>query len=170
MEENIQVQIYIFLFTLYGGLIIGILYDIIDILLHNKHSKTKGRGKTDILFWLLAIIVVLAILFYSNNGVIRIYTLLGFTIGWLLYFWLLSKFTQRVIRFILLCIVGMTKFILNILLVPIRWIKKILYIPYIRVYKKGSVVKGKLVKYANIPRIIIGQFNRYKKYLGKFHK
>lgn len=170
MEENIQVQIYIFLFTLYGGLIIGILYDIIDILLHDKYSKTKGRGKTDILFWMLAIIVVLAILFYSNDGIIRVYTLLGFTIGWLLYFWLLSKFIQKVIRFILLCITNIIKFILNIILVPFRWVKKLLYIPYIRAYKRGSRVKGKLKKYSNIPKIIIGQFNRYKKYLGKLNK
>jgi spore cortex biosynthesis protein YabQ len=170
MEENIQVQIYIFLFTLYGGLIIGILYDIIDILLHDKYSKTKGRGKTDILFWMLAIIVVLSILFYSNDGIIRVYTLLGFAIGWLLYFFLLSKFIQRVIHFILLCITSMTKFIVNILLVPFRWIKRLLYIPYIRTYKRGSKVKSKLIKYSNIPKIIIGQFNRYKKYLGKFYK
>ena len=63
MEENIQVQIYIFLFTLFGGLIKGILYDVIDILLTNKTNKFKGRGKTDILFWMLAIIIILSILF-----------------------------------------------------------------------------------------------------------
>lgn len=167
MEENIQVQLYIFLFTLYGGLIIGILYDIIDILLHNQYSKTKGRGTTDILFWLLAIIIVLSILFYSNDGIIRIYTLLGFAIGWLLYFYLLSKTMQKVIYFILQCIVNMIKLILNIILQPYRWIKRILYIPYARVYKKSNDLKDKFIKYTHIPKIIISQFDKYKRYLRK---
>lgn len=50
MEENIYVQLYIFLFTLYGGLIIGIIYDLMDILLNRQNTRFKGRGKTDLFF------------------------------------------------------------------------------------------------------------------------
>lgn len=167
MEENIYVQIYIFLFTLYGGLIIGILYDMIDILLHNPDKGYKGRGKTDILFWMLAMVVVLFILFYSNDGVIRVYTLLGFAVGWLLYFWLLSKLVQRLILFILQTIFRIFRILLSIILIPYKWIKSLLYIPMVKIYNKGSRIKAKTIQYLNIPRLIMRQFEKYKKYLKK---
>ena len=74
---------------------------------------------------------------------------------------------QKVIYFILQCIVNMIKLILNIILQPYRWIKRILYIPYARVYKKSNDLKDKFIKYTHIPKIIISQFDKYKRYLRK---
>lgn len=170
MEENIQVQVYIFLFTLFGGLIIGTLYDTIDILLTKKSSKFKGRGKTDILFWMLAIIIILSILFYANDGIIRFYTLLGFALGWLIYFWVLSKYVQRLIKFIILLVSVIIRFVINIFLLPLRWLKRLLYIPCIKAHRKISSFGGRIGKYFKIPRIILHQFKKYKKYLGGIGK
>lgn len=167
MEENIYIQIYIFLFTLYGGLIIGVLYDMIDILLYNPNKRHKGRGRTDILFWMLTIIVVLFILFYSNNGIIRVYTLLGFAMGWLFYFWLLSKFVRRFILFIIQSILRIFKILFGIILIPYKWIKSLLYTPMLKIGDKGSKVKEKIIQYLSIPKLILGQFEKYKKYLKK---
>ena len=167
MEENIQVQVYIFLFTLFGGLIIGTLYDTIDILLTKKSSKFKGRGKTDILFWMLAIIIILSILFYANDGVIRFYTLLGFALGWLVYFWLLSKYIQKLIRFLIFSLSAIIRLIINIFLLPLKWLKRSLYIPYVKTIRKFSNFKKEMGKYFKIPGIILNQFKKYKKYMGK---
>jgi spore cortex biosynthesis protein YabQ len=170
MEENIQVQIYIFLFTLFGGLIIGILYDVIDILLTNKTNKFKGRGKTDILFWMLAIIIILSILFYVNDGIIRFYNLLGFALGWLIYFWVFSKYVQRLIKFIILFISIIIRTIINIFLLPLRWLKRMLYIPYIKACRKTGNLLKRVGNYCKIPKIILYQFRKYKKYLERLGK
>lgn len=167
MEENIYVQIYIFLFTLYGGLLIGILYDMIDLLLGNQNKKNKGRGKKDILFWMLAIVVVLGILFYSNDGIVRIYTLLGFAVGWILYFWLLSKFIRKVIAFLIEIVRTILTTILILLVIPFQWIRSIFYFPMMKVWNRGVQLKEKLIKYFHIPKLMITQFKKYKKYLNK---
>ena len=167
MEENIYIQVYIFLFTLYGGLMIGILYDMIDILLGNQNKKNKRRGKKDILFWMLAIVVVLGILFYSNDGIVRVYTLLGFTVGWILYFWLLSKFIRKVIVFIIEMVGNILTTILMLFVIPFKWIRSIFYTPVMKVWNKGIHLKEKLIKYFNIPKLMIAQFKKYKKYLNK---
>ncbi len=167
MEENIYIQVYIFLFTLYGGLMIGILYDMIDILLGNQNKKNKRRGKKDILFWMLAIVVVLGILFYSNDGIVRVYTLLGFTVGWILYFWLLSKFIRKVIVFIIEMVGNILTTILMLFVIPFKWIRSIFYTPVMKVWNRGTHLKEKLIKYFNIPKLMIAQFKKYKKYLNK---
>ncbi|RBP35476.1 spore cortex biosynthesis protein YabQ [Garciella nitratireducens] len=170
MEENIYIQIYIFLFTLYGGLIIGILYDMIDILLGNRNKKNKGRWKKDILFWLLAIMIVLEILFYSSDGIIRTYTLFGFIVGWILYFWLLSGFIRKVIIFMITSILNISKGILTLFFIPFKWIKSILYTPVMKMQDKTNQLKDRLIKYFKIPKLIIAQFKKYKKYLTKSQK
>ncbi len=167
MEENIYVQLYIFLFTLYGGLIIGIIYDLMDILLNRQNTRFKGRGKTDLFFWLLAIIIILGILFYSNDGKIRVYTLLGFALGWVLYFWLLSSLIRRTILYILRGLTILIGYLLNILLFPIKWLYHLFYRPYLRIFYMGRNIKTRLKKYFQLPGVIMGQFRRYKKYFGK---
>ncbi|MCR1899038.1 spore cortex biosynthesis protein YabQ [Irregularibacter muris] len=167
MEENIRVQIYVFLFTLYGGLIIGIVYDLIDMLLNGGNKKTKGRGIKDILFWMVSVIIVLGVLFYSNNGIVRVYTLLGFATGWLLYFWLLSPWIRKIIQLIIEIFIRILKIIIMILIIPCKWIKKALYLPVMRVNNKIRRGGAKIKKYFNIPKIVTKQYNKYKGYLGR---
>ena len=98
MNENIYLQVYVFLYTLYGGIIIGILYDFVDVLIND--NLIKRRSISDLLFWAFAFSIIVGLLFYVNNINFRFYNLLGFGLGWFIYFFTLSKLVRRVFHLI----------------------------------------------------------------------
>lgn len=91
-------QLWVFLFTIYGGIVLGVLYDlcyVIRVFLHGKHIMTVFF---DIVYWILATALSFALLYYACEGEFRYYDALGFGIGAAL--WLLGpgkavKWTQR---------------------------------------------------------------------------
>lgn len=85
-------QSYIFLATVYGGLITGIIYDVYRTL---RRALRAGRFVTaifDILFSLCALTVIAGVLFTVNSGEIRLYTFFGFTLGFFIYIIGISHF------------------------------------------------------------------------------
>jgi spore cortex biosynthesis protein YabQ len=78
-------QPYIFLTTVYSGLLLGLLYDIyrgIRIMMNRKKWITI---LSDCLFALCCLIVVTGVLYIVNSGNVRLYTFIGFSLGFSLY-------------------------------------------------------------------------------------
>ena len=85
-------QSYIFLATVYGGLITGIIYDVYRML---RRALKAGRVVTaifDILFSLCTLAIVAGVLFTVNSGEIRFYTFVGFALGFFIYIIGISHF------------------------------------------------------------------------------
>lgn len=85
-------QSYIFMATVYGGLITGIIYDIYRTL---RRALKAGKIVTaifDILFCLCALTVVAGVLFTVNSGELRLYTFIGFALGFFIYIIGISHF------------------------------------------------------------------------------
>ncbi|MPW24931.1 hypothetical protein GC105_03905 [Alkalibaculum sp. M08DMB] len=121
MYENIYLQLYVFLYTLYGGIIIGIVYDVVDVLISG--NIIKRRSITDLLFWAVAFTIVIGLLFYVNNITFRSYVLIGFALGWFLYFLTLSKLFRKIfiiIKNILKLVIGKVVAVLNIIFFPFK--------------------------------------------------
>ena len=78
-------QAYIFLATVYVGLLLGLLYDIYRAF---RMITKPGRlllAVFDLLFWILAALFSFAMLFKINGGEIRLYAFIGLALGWGIY-------------------------------------------------------------------------------------
>lgn len=154
MNENIYLQVYVFLYTLYGGIIIGIVYDFVDILIND--SLIKRRSISDLLFWAFAFSIIVGLLFYVNNINFRFYNLLGFALGWFIYFFTLSRLIRRIFDLIkeLIWLIGRKiAFLLKMITLPIR-----------KIAQKSKAVNNLCRK---IIDKVIKDFEKYKAYIFK---
>ena len=91
MDTTMRVQIYIFLTSLYGGLIAGLAYDIYRIARYFLEPKKIATTIEDFIFW----IGIALIFFYTINKSdwveLRGYMFLGFFAGGYIYIKVLSK-------------------------------------------------------------------------------
>ncbi len=79
-------QPYIFLATVYGGLIIGLLYGLVTIIRRLSHAGKWATLVWDILFFAAAIFICLIAIYIANKADLRFYTFLGLAAGFLMYF------------------------------------------------------------------------------------
>ena len=141
----VQNQAYLFLVFSLTGVVIGILFDFFRILRRSIKTSNIVTYIQDILFWILAGIIVLYSIWYFNNGELRIYVLLGISIGVLLYMTTLSNIVIKVFTTI-------TTFIISILKVPFKvinlFIKKIITVllaTFNKIIKKFKIKSKTLV-------------------------
>ena len=108
-----QNQAYLFLVFTLTGIIIGVLFDFFRILRKSFKTSDLLTYIEDIVFWILSGIIVLYNIWYFNDGEIRLFMLLGISIGAMIYAITLSKFVVTISTRII-------KTIKNIILIPIK--------------------------------------------------
>lgn len=91
MDTTIKVQLYIFLTSLYGGLITGLSYDIYRLSRYFFKPKKIVTLIEDFIFWVGAALIFFYILNRSNWAELRGYIFLGFFAGGFIYLKVLSK-------------------------------------------------------------------------------
>ncbi|MHB1314023.1 MAG: spore cortex biosynthesis protein YabQ [Christensenellales bacterium] len=83
--DSTLIQGYIFFCAVYGGLIIGAVYDVLSAI-RKILNKSKWVGALlDLAFCIFAAFIILAVLFRVASGQIRAFSLLGFGAGVFLY-------------------------------------------------------------------------------------
>ena len=90
-------QVYVFLSTVYTGMVIGLVYDLNRMI---RRISKPGRwivGALDLLFWLMAAVIVFAVLYFANNGEIRLYNFIGLAMGWSLYLLTISPWVLKLL-------------------------------------------------------------------------
>lgn len=156
MGDSIQTQAYIFLSTLYGGIIIGFIYDLYRIFRYFFRPKKIATFIEDFVFWIIVCIISLYILFSSSWGQIRGYNFIGFLSGALLYNKLLSKYIITFLVHTVRYILKMLNIFLRIVTYPIRLIWRLLSIPRKKIKKKYNRIK----RLNKIPLRIYGDLKR----------
>jgi len=151
MDNSIQSQAYIFFATLYGGIVIGFIYDIYRIFRYYSKPKKIATFIEDLVFWIIVSIIALLILLFSNWGEIRGYVFLGFLSGAFLYNKALSKPVISILVIIIRFIVKGLKYMFNVIIFPFKVIATLLYKPYNSVKKKGSNVYRKTKRIIKLP-------------------
>lgn len=152
MDTSVQKQIYIFLATLYGGIIMAFIYDLYRIFRYYSKPKKIATFIEDFIFWMIVSIVAVIILIFSSWGELRGYVFLGFISGALLYNKLLSRFIiTSLVNLVNLIIKGIKKLI-DTIIAPFLIMKKYLVKPY-----------KKVKKYLRIPSIFFGNIKKYIK-------
>lgn len=96
--ETTAPQIYIFMITVYGGLVAGFTYDVYRFI---RRIVKKGRWLTallDVLFIVTLGLIVLAVMYLANEGELRLFTFVGFALGFALYMAGLSLFFDFIVK------------------------------------------------------------------------
>jgi spore cortex biosynthesis protein YabQ len=100
-------QLWVFLFTIYGGAVLGALYDLLYIIRKILRGKRVLTVLFDVVYWVAATAIIFALLYYACEGEVRYYDVLGLVVGAALWFlgpgkavgWLQRKIWQGV-RFV----------------------------------------------------------------------
>ena len=116
--------------------IASLIFDLFRVIKNNTKIPTAVM---DILFWLVASVLMCAALLYFNNGIMRGYEIVGAIVGALLYFLTISKPVIKVFTVIFQFFLKKLKFICKILLTPLQFLYKILY----KIYNCSSKIFGK---------------------------
>ncbi|MTI68052.1 MAG: spore cortex biosynthesis protein YabQ [Firmicutes bacterium] len=163
MASSVEGQVYIFFATLYGGIIIGFIYDIYRIFRYFSEPRKIVSFIEDLIFWILVSLIALFILFFSNFGEVRGFVFLGFISGAIIYNKLLSKLVITTLVKILRYLFRGIKIIFNIMLFPFKKIKSYIYTPYKKVKTYiGNKVK-RLRKFLKLPSRIFYDIKKHTK-------
>ena len=90
-------QAYVFLSTVYTGMIIGLIYDLNRMVRRIFRPGRSIVGVLDLLFWLTAAVIVFVVLYFANNGEIRLYNFIGLAVGWCLYLLTISPWVLKLL-------------------------------------------------------------------------
>lgn len=85
MSEVIRQETAVFLLAVLLGIGLALLYDALRILRRVFRHGLAATGAEDLLFWLLAAVLLFTLLFYGTGGALRGYVLLGAALGAVLY-------------------------------------------------------------------------------------
>lgn len=144
-----QNQVYVFIAFILNGFLIGIIFDCFRIL--RKCFKTPDFVTyiEDILFGIIAGLLILYSILKFNNGELRLFIFIGIFLGLLLY---LLVFSKVFIKTSVLIISIIKKIIHTTIIIPIKFIckiiRKIFFKPvvFICISLKNNVNKIKMPK------------------------
>lgn len=107
---TLQVQFLTIFMMFCGGLLLGMLFDLIRVLSGKLRLPRWMLPIADIFYWIVATILVFRLLIYSNEGQVRVFIFLGILIGICFYFGLLSMWVIRLILLLIRIVVALYRF------------------------------------------------------------
>ncbi|NLJ78772.1 MAG: spore cortex biosynthesis protein YabQ [Tissierellia bacterium] len=153
MENTIRIQVYIFLTALYGGLIAGLFYDIYRINRHYFKPKNIVAIIEDFIFWIGVALIFFYILNKNDWIELRAYVFIGFFAGGIIYLKVISKMVFTLLVKILDGITAIIKRCINLLIFPLRYLRRKVSIRLKRVGRLKKMFKesiGNIRRYTSI--------------------
>ncbi len=92
-------QVYVFLWSIITGTVLGLLFDFFRAF-RFKGIKDIWVYIQDIIFWLVTAVIIIISSFLINNGELRGYMLIGYLLGAGFYMLLFSKFVLTILNFV----------------------------------------------------------------------
>lgn len=133
-------QLYYFLTAVAGGFCVGIMFDIYRII---RGFDTPGKLLTiisDMLFWILAGILIFSFFLYTNNAYLRYSTFIGLGLGVYIYFVIISKMFLSILKWIVYYTIKFFRVLFMLILYPIKLVR---YFLKLGLYKsKNALVTG----------------------------
>ncbi len=123
MVEN---QAYLFLVFSLTGVILGVLFDFFRVLRKTFKTGDFVTYIEDILYWILAGIIILYNIWFFNDGEIRVFMILGILMGAIIYCLTLSPIFIKIDYFFMKKIKGVFTLLYNILKIPIEFMINLL--------------------------------------------
>jgi spore cortex biosynthesis protein YabQ len=129
MIVSVSSQAYVFFCTIVGGMAIALVYDFFRIF--RRAVKTGGLVTyvQDLLYWIMAALILFFTVYYSNDGELRVYVFIGALLGVIFYALLFSRAVMSSSLFIIKIVSWVIKGLIFILSYPIRLIWRLLATP-----------------------------------------
>lgn len=160
-------EAYILLATIYGGILIGFIYDLYKIFRRAFHPKKIATVIQDFLFWIIISLVAFYVLIISNEGALRFYNFLGFIIGAATYSFFLSEIVTNAVVLILRGIKRFFVDLYQIIIYPFRVGLCLIEVPYSYCKTKTKPIYYKAKRYLLLPSRMM---ERTKKNLKNYFK
>ena len=161
--ETVEFQSFVFMFTVYGGIIIGLLYDIYRVLKGSRRGDRFITSAWDVLFLLASVLVVLWALFSSNYGDIRAYVFIGFIVGFFLYDKILSRIALALFNFVKRNVIFFFKTTNNLLILPFKFVFNLLWYPLSRAWQYITHKRVRISKIKKLPGLVLKDGKKYYK-------
>ena len=139
-----QNQVYLFLVFSLTGMVIGILFDFFRILRRTIKTSNIVIYIQDLLFWILAGILILYNIWYFNNGEIRTYLFLGIILGVFIYMFTLSDILIYLFSKLLYIFISFFKIPIKIINLIFSNIMLFIVTIFKNITKKFTIKKGNL--------------------------
>jgi len=130
-------QVHIFIYSIAGGMLIAFIYDIFRIKRKAVRTGRMAIYVEDLLYWVIIAFVMLAVVYYSNEGEIRGFVLVGAVFGVILYTILLSRLIVKLSVFILRIIYNLLRKLFLIATCPFRVVFRILSNPLGSLFRRS---------------------------------
>ncbi|MBU5439295.1 spore cortex biosynthesis protein YabQ [Tissierella sp. MSJ-40] len=153
MDNTLKLEAYIFLTSIYGGLIGGLVYDIYRVMRYYSKPKKLGTFIEDFLFWIGMALIFFYVLIKSNWGEIRGYIILGFILGSFVYIKILSKVVYSILIKVCKWILKGTNKIIKTIKFPFSYLK--------------NKLSPKVRKIKRIPLEAVKEIKKYKKIISQ---
>lgn len=105
MNILVSDQLYIFIWAVIFGGLLGLFYDMIRVFRRILPHEKLAIGIEDIIFWVIAVIVIFGYIFNTNDGIMRGFIFIGLSLGVTVYMLLFSRpfieYTTKLIRTVL---------------------------------------------------------------------
>ena len=125
MEIQWDLQWKYFLWSLLSGVFIAVIYDLLRVSRKAVHTKDIIINLEDILFIIMAGVVLFMTAHFKNNGELRWHGILGTAAGYLLYKLLFGDIVLNVLTQLLKILKKILIFILKIILSPLFFLYKL---------------------------------------------
>lgn len=100
---------------LLSGLGMGAVFDSYRILSLELKFPRWWLPFLDLLYWVAAALIVFRVLYAGNNGEVRVYVFLGLLLGVTVYYFLFSRMVAAIVRWTILAVRGLIRFIIGML-------------------------------------------------------
>lgn len=155
MSMSIVIELQFFFISILWGVILLVLYDVLRIFRRIIRHSGLVVAVEDLLFWVASSVLIFAMMFRENDGIIRGFAIMGTTIGMVLYNYILSDYIVNAVTRMIFYLVRPIVYIL-------RKIKKI----FIFIFKAGKklykVILIRLIKVKKSVRIGLNKSNQRK--------
>lgn len=156
MEISIQSQVHIFVITLLCGVLIGLIYDFYRLFRYYSRPKRIKTFIQDLIFWLLLSVIIILVVNKVNEGELRGFIFIGFTIGIIIYSRLLSK---KIIRLI--------SHIVDLIIANLKKSFKFILKPLLLLRRSAKNIFKDTKKYLNLPKIFYDNMVKSVKTISK---
>lgn len=150
-------QVYTFITIVGVGFMVGFFYDFLRLIRKFIKHSALACNIQDAIYWALVLVAVFYFMLNYFYGELRFFSVLGFFIGMILYFFSISELVLKILSTIWIFIARVLMILIKIITYPIKLLINILKIPvsfilsfYRKTNKKTRKVLHKSSKYAKI--------------------
>jgi len=129
LPVSVKNQVYVFLWSIVGGALIALIYDLFRIKRKTVKTGIVAIYIEDLMYWIIVAVIMFAVVYHSNEGEIRGFIFIGTILGVTLYALLLSKIVTKSAIFIIRLVIKILKKLWKIVIFPFKFLLKILSYP-----------------------------------------